>query len=56
MLPRDCVNHLLVDCEESKEAVASGELNPETALQSGVLIPHFRFRRLPEGTLKPCQR
>ena len=39
MLLRDCFNHLLVDCAGSKEAVASGELNPGTARQSGVLIP-----------------
>jgi hypothetical protein len=43
MLLRDCLNHLLADGAESKEAVALGELNPE---DGGLQSPKkLRFKK-----------
>jgi hypothetical protein len=46
MLLLDCLNHLLVDGPGSKEAVASGELNPGTVRQSGVTDIHISGKAL----------
>jgi hypothetical protein len=43
VLLRDCLNHLLADCAESKEVVASGESNPE---HGGLQSPKkLRFKK-----------